>query len=238
MQVVILCGGKGTRLREKTELVPKPLVEIGPYPIVWHVIQWYARFGLTEFVLACGYKGEAIAAWAAAETRPGGSLAGLRVDCPDTGAETPTGGRLHALRERLRGERFACTYADGLTDLRWPDLLATHERAGAAATLTAVQPENPFGVLEIDAADKVRRFVEKPPMDAWINGGFFVIEPALLDRLTPDCVLEREPLESLAADGLLAAHRHRGFWACMDTYKDHERLDGLWRAGAAPWKGA
>ncbi len=233
MQVVILCGGKGTRLREKTETLPKPLVEIGGRPIVWHVIQWYAHFGQREFLLACGYLGDRIADWVAAERH--GDLAGLSVECVDTGAETQTGGRVAKLAERLDG-RFACTYADGLTDLRLPDLLATHERAGTAATLTAVRPENPFGVLELDDQQRVRRFIEKPPLRDWINGGFFIFERAVLERLDDDAVLEREPLAGLAAEGALAAHRHQGFWACMDTYKDHERLDGLWAAGAAPWR--
>lgn len=233
MQAVILCGGRGTRLREKTELLPKPLVEIGPRPIVWHVIRWYAHFGVRRFILATGYLGEKIDAWLAA-MRAAGEFAELEVEAVDTGAETPTGGRLWRLRDRLEG-RFAATYADGLTDLRLPDLLATHEAAGTLATLTAVRPLSPFGVLDIQAG-RVRRFIEKPPLTEWINGGFFIFEPAVIEYLGPALTLELEPLERLAAEGQLAAHRHEGFWDCMDTYKDHETLDSLWREGAAPWR--
>ena len=235
MIAVILCGGRGTRLREHTERLPKPLVDIGPQPIVWHVIRWYAHFGVRDFLLATGYKADRIAAWVARASAEG-ELDGLDVRCIDTGEETQTGGRVHALREHLAGGTFCCTYADGLTDLRLPDLLATHGAAGTEATLTAVRPTSPFGILDIDEASKVRRFVEKPRMNEWINGGFFVFEPSVLERLTPDCVLEREPLAGLAADGQLTAHRHEGFWACMDTYKDHEALDAAWRGGDAPWR--
>ena len=235
MKAVILCGGKGTRLREHTARLPKPLVEIGGRPIVWHVMQWYAHFGLRQFYLATGYLGDHVADWAA-RARAAGELDGLEVTCVDTGEETQTGGRVYRLREHLGDDRFACTYADGLTDLRLPDLLATHEAAGVGATLTAIRPYSPFGILDLDDTGRVRRFVEKPRMNEWINGGFFIFEPALWDHLTPDCILERQPLEALAAAGQLAAHRHEGFWACMDTYKDHEHLDGLWKSGAAPWR--
>lgn len=235
MQAVILCGGKGTRLRERTARIPKPLVEIGPQPILWHVIRWYAHYGVEEFLLALGYKGERIRAWVE-RARRAGALDGLRVECVDTGEETQTGGRIHALADRLRTGPFCCTYADGLTDLRLPDLLATHQRAGRLATLTAVRPRSPFGVLDLAPDGRVRRFVEKPVLDDWINGGFFVFEPGVLEFLTADCVLEREPFERLAQAGQLTAHRHGGFWACMDTYKDHEALDARWRAGDAPWR--
>jgi glucose-1-phosphate cytidylyltransferase len=235
MDAVILCGGKGTRLREHTARIPKPLVEVGPQPIVWHVMRWYAHWGVRRFFLALGYKGDAIRAWVD-HARAAGAIDGLDVHCVDTGEETQTGGRVYALREHLAGARFCCTYADGLSDLRLPDLLATHERAGGCVTLTAIRPYSPFGVLDLSDQGLVRRFVEKPRMNEWINGGFFVCEPELLDYLTADCVLERAPLERLAAAGRLAAHRHAGFWACMDTYKDHEALDGLWREGQAPWR--
>ncbi|MBI2298464.1 MAG: hypothetical protein HYU66_05845 [Armatimonadetes bacterium] len=153
----------------------------------------------------------------------------------DTGLETQTGGRVQRLREHLDGA-FCCTYADGLTDLRLPDLLATHRAAGLTATLTAVRPRSQFGILDIAADGKVQRFIEKPLLREYINGGFFVFEPGIFDCLTPDCVLEREPFERLTAGGGLAAHRHEGFWACMDTYKDHETLDARWRDGEAPWR--
>lgn len=235
MQAVILCGGKGTRLREKTESLPKPLVEIGPEPIVWHVMRWYAHYGVTRFLLATGYQGNRIVAWVA-DARRRGLLEGLEVDAVDTGLETMTGGRVHALRDRLCDETFCCTYADGLTDLRLGDLLQLHQASGRLATLTAVRPRSQFGILQLDAAGRIGQFIEKPLLDHWINGGFFVFEPGVLDYLTPDCVLEREPFEQLAAAGQFGAYRHEGFWACMDTYKDHETLDGLWRSGQAPWQ--
>jgi len=233
MQVVILCGGKGTRLREKTESLPKPLVEIGGAPIVWHVMRWYAHFGVRRFLLATGYLGDRIGGWIEGLRREG-RLDGLDVQAIDTGLETPTGGRVHALADRLEGP-FLCTYADGLTDLKLPDLLTTHSGAGTIGTLTAIRPYSQFGILELEGG-LVRRFVEKPQLQDWINGGFFIFQPSFLDYLTPTSILEQEPLGKLAAEGQLTAHRHEGFWACMDTYKDHERLDSLWHDGEAPWK--
>ncbi len=233
MQVVILCGGKGTRLREKTESLPKPLVEIGGDPIVWHVMRWYAHYGIRRFLLATGYMGDRIAGWLGTLQRDG-RLDGLDVQAVDTGLETQTGGRIQALADRLEGP-FLCTYADGLTDLALPHLLATHAAAGTIGTLTAIRPLSQFGILALEGG-LVRRFIEKPQLQDWINGGFFVFQPEFLDYLSPTAILEQEPLARLAAEGQLAAHRHDGFWACMDTYKDHERLDGLWHEGRAPWK--
>ena len=233
MQVVILCGGKGTRLREKTETLPKPLVEVGGDPIVWHVMRWYAHFGIRKFLLAVGYMGDRIADWID-QLAKDGRTAGWDVQAIDTGLETPTGGRIHALANRLEGP-FLCTYADGLTNLALPDLLTTHTGAGTIGTLTAIRPTSQFGILELHG-QRVQRFVEKPRLKEWINGGFFVFQPAFLNYLTPDCTLEQEPLAKLAAEGQLAAHCHDGFWACMDTYKDHERLDARWHEGDAPWK--
>lgn len=230
--VVILCGGRGTRLQEHTDSIPKPLVEIGGLPIAWHVIQIYAAQGFTDFVLATGYRGELIAAFVAAHAWP----PGVTVDCVDTGADTPTGGRIHALAERIGGRRFCATYADGLADISLAGLVARHEAAGGVATMTVVRPELQFGVTELDDADRVRGFREKPRSDHWINGGFLVCEPGLLDYLNPDSVLEREPLERLAADGGLVAYRHTGFWQCMDTYKDAVSLNDHWGAGAAAWR--
>ncbi|MGI8802516.1 MAG: sugar phosphate nucleotidyltransferase [Solirubrobacteraceae bacterium] len=230
--VVILCGGRGTRLQEHSASIPKPLVEIGGLPIVWHVIQIYAAQGYTDFVLATGYRGELIGEFVDGHAWPPGVV----VECVDTGLETPTGGRIHALAERLAGGRFCVTYADGVADVGLAALVARHEEAGAVATMTVVRPELQFGVTELSADDRVRGFREKPRSEHWINGGFLVCEPALLDQLAPDSVLEREPLERLAAAGELAAHRHEGFWECMDTYKDAVVLNDLWRSGSPPWR--
>jgi len=229
--VVILCGGRGTRLRERTESVPKALVEIGGRPILWHVIQIYAAQGFERFLLATGYMGEAVAEFAAAERWP----EGVRVECLDTGLDTPTGGRVAALADRLRGETFCATYADGVADIDLNALLEFHRAQGALATLTVVRPNLQWGVAEL-SGDAVSGFVEKPRSEHWINGGFFCLEPRALSYLGADSVLEREPLERLAADGQLRAFRHEGFWDCMDTYKDAVVLNDLWAAERAAWR--
>jgi glucose-1-phosphate cytidylyltransferase len=228
--VVILCGGRGTRLREKTESVPKPLVEIGGRPILWHVIGIYAAQGFDRFLLATGYLGEQIERFVAEERWP----TPITVECVDTGVDTPTGGRIAALGERLGEETFCATYADGVADVDLGALLDEHRAGGALATVTVVRPHLQWGVAELDG-DEVTGFVEKPRSEHWINGGFFCFEPGALDHLGPDSILEREPLEALAAAGRLRAFRHEGFWDCMDTYKDAVLLDDLWRSGDAPW---
>ncbi len=244
--MAILCGGRGTRLRERTAEIPKPLVEIGGRPIVQHVVELYAAQGFRRFLLATGYRGELIARFAAAHHWP----AGVEVRCVDTGVDTPTGGRVKLLagataaREWLRdaadgpgGESFCLTYADGLADIDLAQLLRFHESHGALATVTVVRPELQFGVAELDGEDgRVLGFREKPRSEHWINGGFFCLRPGALAYLGPESVLEREPLQRLAADGQLRAYRHEGFWECMDTYKDAVALNDLWAAGAAPWR--
>jgi glucose-1-phosphate cytidylyltransferase len=229
--VVILCGGRGTRLRERTESVPKALVEIGGRPILWHVIQIYAAQGFERFLLATGYMGEAVAEFAATERWP----EGVRVECVDTGLDTPTGGRVAVLADRLGGEGFCATYADGVADIDLDALLGFHQEQDALATVTVVRPNLQWGVAEL-AGDAVAGFVEKPRSEHWINGGFFCFEPGVFDYLDPDSVLEREPLERLAADGQLRAFRHEGFWDCMDTYKDAVVLNDLWAGGRAAWR--
>ena len=219
--VVILCGGRGTRLREHGVEVPKPLVEIGGKPILWHVIQSYVAQGASRFVLCAGHQWERIAAFAAE--------CDVRVECVDTGPDTPTGGRVHRVRDRLDGP-FMVTYADGLADLDFASLWRFH---ATTATVTVVQPELPFGIAELEG-DRVTGFHEKPRSEHWINGGFFCFEPGVFDYLDDDSTLEREPLERLAAAGELRAFRHRGFWTCMDTYKDTLRLNDLWASGRAP----
>ncbi len=230
--VAILCGGRGTRLQESTQSIPKPLVEIGGRPIVWHVIQIYAVQGFQRFVLMTGYRGEMIAEFAAAESWP----EGVTVECVETGLETPTGGRLHMARERM-GEGTVCaTYADGVADIDLGSLLSSHRAAGSAATMTVVRPELQFGVTRLGEDGRVLGFEEKPRSEQWINGGFFCLDPEAFEYLDDSSVLERRPLERLAANGRLSAYRHTGFWECMDTYKDAVHLNDLWAGGEAPWK--
>jgi glucose-1-phosphate cytidylyltransferase len=230
--VVILCGGRGTRLREHTQTIPKPLVEIGGRPILWHVIRIYAHQGFRRFILCVGHKGELIEEF----VRGNGLPEGVAIECVQTGEDTPTGGRIARVGDRVEGGRFCATYADGVADIDLRALVDFHRQHGALATVTVVQPQLQFGVARLNGDDLVAGFVEKPQFDGWINGGFFCFEPGVLDYLAEDSILEREPLESLANDGELRAYRHTGFWDCMDTYKDAVLLNDLWEAGRAPWK--
>lgn len=230
-EVVILCGGRGTRLQEHTRAIPKPLVEIGDRPIVWHVIRLYAAQGFDRFTLLTGYRGELIAEFAARERWPDG----VQVECVETGEQTPTGGRLYQLRDRLAGRAFCATYADGVADIDLRAELEHHRSRGAVATMAVVRPELQFGVTEIRGDGRVTGFREKPRSEHWINGGFFCFEAEVFDYLESDSVLERTPLEAMAAAGELQAYRHEGFWACMDTYKDAVLLNDLWAQGA-PWR--
>jgi glucose-1-phosphate cytidylyltransferase len=230
--VVILCGGRGTRLRERTESIPKALVEIGGRPILWHVISIYSCQGYSRFLLLTGYKGKLIADWVEHSSWPDGA----QVECLDTGLETPTGARIKLAEDRLGDGAFSVTYADGVADIDLSALSAFHADSEALATVTVVRPQLQFGVAELDGDDRVRGFREKPRVDSWINGGFFCFEPEVLGYLSEDSVLEREPLESLASDGQLRAYRHEGFWDCMDTYKDAVLLNDLWDSGEPPWR--
>jgi glucose-1-phosphate cytidylyltransferase len=230
--VVILCGGRGTRLQERTRSIPKPLVEIGGRPIVWHVIQIYLSHGFRRFLLLTGYRGEQVERFVAAEAWPDDA----EIRCLATGEDTPTGGRLWLAVDALGEARFCATYADGVADLDVAALLGFHRGHGALATMTVVRPRLPFGIAELNGDGVVRGFTEKPRSERWINGGFFCFEPGALELLERDSVLEREPLERLAARGQLRAFRHEGFWDCMDTYKDAVELNDLWATGRAPWK--
>jgi glucose-1-phosphate cytidylyltransferase len=230
--VAILCGGRGTRLREKTETLPKALVEIGGRPILWHVMQIYAAQGCRRFVLCTGYLGEQIEQFAGAEQWP----EGVEVDCVDTGLETPTGGRLKLAAAEIGPGTFFATYADGVADIDLGELADFHRRHGDLATVTVVRPNLQFGIAQMDGDARVSGFIEKPRSEHWINGGFFCFEPAALDYIEPDSVLERGPLERLASEGQLHGFRHQGFWDCMDTYKDAVMLNDLWSDGGAPWK--
>jgi glucose-1-phosphate cytidylyltransferase len=230
--VVILCGGRGTRLQQGSAAIPKPMVEIGGQPILWHVIQIYLAQGFDRFLLLTGYLADQIERFVDQEPWP----AGAEVRCLQTGIDTPTGGRLHLAAGELGAETFCLTYADGVADIDLEELLAVHAAHDAAATMTVVRPPLPFGVAEIEEDGLVRGFAEKPRSEHWINGGFFCLEPAVLELLSPDSVLERDPMQRLAAQGELRAYRHRGFWDCMDTYKDAVVLNDLWARGGAPWK--
>jgi glucose-1-phosphate cytidylyltransferase len=231
--VAILCGGRGTRLQERTQEIPKPLVEIGGLPILWHVIQLYACQGFRRFLLATGYKGELIARFADEHGWP----PGVEVRCLDTGLETGTGGRIARLAPLLAGERrFCVTYGDGLADIDLQALLDHHAAHDAAATMTVVRPELQFGVTELDHEGRVTGFREKPRSQHWVNGGFFCFSARALPYIGRDSVLEREPLQALAREGELRAHRHEGFWECMDTYKDAVALNDLWQGGKPPWR--
>ncbi|MCP9488536.1 MAG: sugar phosphate nucleotidyltransferase [Solirubrobacteraceae bacterium MAG38_C4-C5] len=230
--VVILCGGRGTRLQEQTHAIPKPLVEIGGRPIVWHVIRLYAAAGLRRFLLLTGYRGELIEAFARECEWP----AGVRVECVPTGEDTPTGGRIKKVEGLVADTAFYATYADGVADVDLGALAGFHRAHGALATMTVVRPELQFGIVDLAGDGVVAGFHEKPRSEHWINGGFFCFEPGVLGYLTESSVLEREPLEGLAGDRALRAFRHTGFWECMDTYKDAVALNDLWEGGRAPWK--
>jgi glucose-1-phosphate cytidylyltransferase len=231
--VAILCGGRGARLQEHTQEIPKPLVEIGGMPILWHVITLYAVQGFDRFLLATGYKCELIERFVADTRWP----PGVSVECVDTGLDTNTGGRIKRLAPHLPDEGpFCATYADGLADIDLAALLAFHADHGALATMTVVRPELQFGVTELADDGTVTGFREKPRTEHWVNGGFFCFNAGTLAYLEPGSVLERAPLQSLAAAGELRAYRHEGFWECMDTYKDAVSLNDMWAAGNPPWR--
>jgi glucose-1-phosphate cytidylyltransferase len=253
VKVIILAGGRGTRIAEETATRPKPMVEIGGKPLLWHIMALYAGNGYKDFLVACGYKGELIKEYFrnaslhssdfVVELKDG-SLEVLnppqldwRVGLVDTGLETMTGGRIRRLAGWIGRETFMATYGDGLSDVPVRALVEFHRRHGKIATVTAVRPPARFGGLTLEES-RVREFSEKSQTDAgWINGGFFVFEPQLMDYLEgDDTVLERSPLERLAADGELMAYRHTGFWQPMDTMRDREQLESLWNSGNAPWK--
>ena len=231
--VGILCGGRGTRLQEQTHAIPKALVEIGGRPILWHVIRIYAAQGFRRFALLTGYLGEMIEEFIDREPWP----EPIDIECVDTGQDTPTGGRVALARDRFEGGTACLTYADGVADIDLAALLGFHASQGLSATMTVVRPHSQWGVAVVDdESDRIEGFREKPRLDYWINGGFFCLEPAFLDRVSAGSVLEREPLESVARSGGLAAFRHEGFWDCMDTYKDAIVLNDLWAGGSPPWR--
>ncbi len=253
MKTVLLAGGLGTRIGEETHNKPKPMVEIGGWPIIWHIMNLYAHYGHNEFVVALGYRGSVIKDFFLNYHHLNSNL---RIDLSngdvqttekflrdwiihliDTGANSMTGGRIGRLREQLRDETFMLTYGDGVCNLDIEDLIRFHRSHGKLATVTTVRPAARFGGMELDS-DQVVEFKEKPHTgEGWINGGYFVCEAGFLDYIDgDDCILEREPLEKLAAQGELMAYRHSGFWQCMDTVRDRQLLEELWSGDAAPWK--
>lgn len=254
MKVVILAGGLGTRLAEETEVKPKPMVEIGSRPILWHIMKHYAHYGFKEFYVALGYRGDVIKRFfldyhavsgdltvklhtGEVDVHSGADCVDWTVHLVDTGQSTHTGGRVKRLEKDLRGGTFMVTYGDGVSDIDLPALLSFHRAQGRLATLTAVRPPARFGGIIFDGA-AVANFTEKPQIgEGWINGGFLVLEPGIFDYLrNDDTSLEAETLERLAADGQLAAYRHESFWQCMDTVRDLRLLQSLWTSGAPPWK--
>lgn len=254
MKVVILCGGLGTRLREETEFKPKPMIEIGGRPILWHIMKIYAHCGYDDFVMALGYKGDIIRDYFLhyemrnrdftitlgnrnIEIHGGHSEDGWRVTLAETGANTLTGGRLRRMAQYLGGKTFMTTYGDGIADINLNALMECHRKMEKLGTVTAVRPSSRFGELSI-ANGIVNVFKEKPQVhEGWINGGFFVFEPDVLDMIEGDGeTLEQGLLVKLAKKGQLAVYQHEGFWQCMDTYREMELLNEMWRSGNSPWK--
>lgn len=255
MKVVILAGGMGTRLSEETDLKPKPMAEIGTKPMLWHIMKIYSHYGFNDFVLCLGYKGYMIKEYFAnyflhqadvtidmksnkmevhhKKAEP------WRVTMVDTGLNTMTGGRIKRVQEYVGNKPFMLTYGDGVADVDMKKLIAYHKKHGKLATMTAIQPLGRFGAVDIAPNGAVRSFQEKPQGDgAWINGGFFVLDPKVFNYINggDTTIWERAPLEGLAADGQLAAYTHTGFWKCMDTLRDKIELENLWNGGKAPWK--
>lgn len=254
MKVVILAGGFGTRISEESHLKPKPMIEIGNMPILWHIMKQYSHYGFDEFIICCGYKQYVIKEWFANyflhnsditfDFRQGNEMIvhkrfsePWKVTVIDTGLETMTGGRIKRIRDYIEDEPFFMTYGDGVSDVNIKELLEFHKSHGKLATMTAIQPAARFGVLELQD-NQVRAFREKSQSDTgWINGGFMVLEPKVIDYIAGDeTFFEREPMENLAKEGELMCYKHRGFWQCMDTMRDREKLEALWAANRAPWK--
>jgi len=255
MKVVILCGGLGTRLREETEFRPKPMVEVGGRPILWHIMKIYAQHGFKDFVLCLGYRGNMIkdyflkyeamnsdftvclGALSSIAYHNGHQEQDFRVTLADTGLDTMTGGRVKRVARYLPDDSFLLTYGDGLSDVNIRDVVAFHQSHGKLATVTTVRPVSRFGVLDLSDEGCVANFAEKPQVEGWINAGFGVFQRQVLEYLTgDDCILEREPLERLAAEGQLMGYRHSGFFYAMDTYREYEALNKMWNSGDAPWK--
>ena len=255
MKVVILAGGLGTRISEESHLRPKPMIEVGGAPILWHIMKYYSSFGFNDFIICCGYKGYMIKEYFADyylhrsditfDFANGTNMImhnnvaePWKVTVVDTGLNTMTGGRLKRVKQYIGDEPFMMTYGDGVSNVDLNALLQYHQSHGKYATITAIQPGGRFGVLDLDKDNNIKRFAEKMKEDGgWINGGFMVLQPEVIDYIAGDSTMfEQEPLEQLAKDGQLVAFKHDGFWKCMDTLRDKELLEYLWSVGKAEWK--
>lgn len=256
MKAVILAGGMGTRISEESHLRPKPMIEIGGKPILWHIMKIYSHYGINEFIILAGYKGYIIKEYFADYFLHNSDLQidlaantiqtlnhkaePWKVTILDTGLNTMTGGRIKQAEKYIGDETFLLTYGDGVSDVNIKDLIAFHKKTGKLATVTTVQPEGRFGAMDIDMNGIIKSFKEKPKGDGgWINAGFFVLEPEVLKYIKEGddaCVWEKEPMEKLAADGQIAAYKHEGFWKPMDALRDKNQLEQLWAEGKAPWK--
>jgi len=254
MKVVILAGGRGTRISEETETIPKPMVEIGGKPILWHIMKIYSHYGFNDFIICLGYLGYKIKEYfshyflhmsditidmSRNETKVHNSKTEpWRITLVDTGLETMTGGRLRKIEKYVKDETFMMTYGDGVSDINLKNLLASHIKGKKYATLSAVQSAGRFGVVDIKKDNNIRSFLEKPKGEgSWINAGFFVLEPQVFDYIKDDTsVWERDSLENLAKKAQLAAYKHNGFWKCMDTLRDKIELEKMWHSNKAPWR--
>jgi len=255
MKVVILAGGFGTRISEASHLIPKPMIEIGDRPILWHIMKYYSHFGFNEFVICCGYKQYAIKEFFAdyylhmsdvtfdfskenKMTIHNNTSEPWKVTIVDTGLRTQTGGRIKRIKNYLNDEPFMLTYGDGVSNVNVTELVKFHKNHGKIATITAIQPGGRFGMLDIDESESINSFKEKSKEDGgWINGGFMVLNPEIINYIDGDnCIFERYPLETVASMGELKAFRHDGFWQCMDTMRDKELLEKYWMEEQAPWK--
>lgn len=255
MKVVILCGGLGTRLREETEFRPKPMVEVGGKPILWHIMKLYAHYGFRDFVLCLGYRGSAVKDYflnyeamnndftmclgqrSAIQFHDRHEEQGFRVTLADTGMDSMTGGRIQRIRKYITEDLFLLTYGDGVSDVDLRSVVDFHKSHGKIATVTTVRPISRFGMVELGQEGRVARFAEKPKTDGWMSAGFFVLNREVFDYIDgDDCIFEREPLSRLAMEGQLMAYRHEGFFYAMDTYREYQHLNELWSNGSAPWK--
>lgn len=254
MKVLILAGGYGTRISEESDIKPKPMIEIGGKPILWHIMKHYSSYGFNEFVILLGYKSYVIKEYFSNYYLHNSDVTidtakrqmeihnnyseNWKITLIDTGLDTMTGGRVKRAKDYIGNEPFMLTYGDGVSDVNIKDLLAFHKKNNKKITMTSIQPEGKFGALKIEENNKISSFLEKPKGDgAWINGGFFVCESSVLDYLQNDeTIFEREPLETLAKEGELYSFKHEGFWKCMDTLRDKNQLNEMWASGKAKWK--
>jgi glucose-1-phosphate cytidylyltransferase len=255
MKVVVLCGGAGTRLREETEFRPKPMVEVGGRPILWHIMKTYAHYGFNDFVLCLGYRGNVIKEYFLNYEAMNNDFTiclgekskihyhdlhteqGFQVTLAETGPDSMTGGRIARIQKYVDGDTFLLTYGDGVSDVNIGQVLEFHKSHGKLATVTTVPPISRFGMIELTDDSRVHSFNEKPKTDGWMSAGYFVLNRGVFDYIEgDDCIFERQPMERLAADGQLMAFRHDGFFFAMDTFREYQHLNELWSRGAAPWR--